>query len=89
MIPTSTVVRLKTKLRNQKILTRMADGVGEKGGGAWLAKAPKAGSEGLSSLAAMCTRALNKLLSGSGCRFLYDSIAKPVTTAEKSPACQH
>lgn len=78
-IPTRTVARLKIRLRNQKMLTRMADGLGEKvREGRAIRVVPL--------LAAIWERRLITSLSESGCSVLYDSIMNAVTTAENRPA---
>lgn len=83
-MPTRTVVKLRTRLRNQKMLTRMMDGDGV------VDRFSERGCEvefvTLSRRSAIRARRMTDRSVESARRDLHDSTTKAVTTAENRPA---
>src|SRR6188768_3164314 len=87
MIPIRTVARLKMRLRNQRMLTRMSEGEGVKVGFTRLCGvATVVPFAALSSCARMRNRKTLDTSLESCLSPLYDSIMNAVTMAEKRPA---
>lgn len=85
IVPTNTVVKLRTKLMNQSVLTRRDEESGENSG--WTGDGrEELEPSGLSRCVAIRESREITVSSGFGWRFLYDSTMNVVTTAEKRPA---
>lgn len=82
MIPMRTVVRLRTRLMNQNMLTQTDKGVGEND---W-ATGAIVELRGPLRHTKIWDKRLMIILFGSGWRVLYDLTMNAVTTAENSPA---
>jgi len=83
-----TVARLKMRLRNQRMLTRISEAVGVNMGMVRLCGMMSVLLAPPSSWVRMRNRSTLDMSAESCFRLLYDSIINAVTTAEKRPACQ-